>query len=262
MELPASFLPQHPFDNGMLDIRDEKLAGFPRTPGEVRKHLADYYAVISHTDAQIGRILEALHRTGKFENTVVVFSSDNGLAVGKHGLMGKQNLYEHSIRVPLIIAGPGIPDGEMRDHLCYIFDIYPTLCERAGLATPSTVQFHSLNDIIDGDGLTHREHLYFAFMSWQRAVRNERFKLIEYCVNEQRYTQLFDLRTDPDELVNLAGNPEFAEQLKLLRNILESEKVLQNDGNTPFDFTNDQGKLFWKTYDSNEISIFPEIQSK
>ncbi|MCA1760260.1 MAG: sulfatase-like hydrolase/transferase, partial [Bacteroidales bacterium] len=200
MELPVSFLPQHPFDNGMLNVRDEKLAGFPRTPKEVKKQIADYYAVISHDDYQIGRIMDALQESGKLDNTIIVFASDNGLAVGKHGLMGKQNVYEHSVHVPLFVSGPGIPRGEARNQLCYIYDIYPTLCERAGLPIPETVQFKSLNKVIDGEKGVHREHLYFAFMSWQRAIRNGQFKLIEYCVNGSRFTQLFDFKRDPDEM--------------------------------------------------------------
>ena len=78
MKLPGSFLPRHAFDNGMLEIRDEELAPFPRTEGAIRKHLADYYASITHTDAQIGRILDALERIGRRDKTILVFSSDNG----------------------------------------------------------------------------------------------------------------------------------------------------------------------------------------
>jgi arylsulfatase A-like enzyme len=259
MELPASFLPEHPFDNGMLKIRDENLAGFPRTPEEVRKQIADYYAMISHDDYQVGRILEALKKSGKYDNTIIVFASDNGLAMGKHGLMGKQNVYEHSVHVPLIISGPGIPKGELLDQLCYLYDIYPTLCERAGLPVPETVQFKSLNKVIQGEADVHREYLSFAFMSWQRALRDERFKLIEYCVDGSRFTQLFDLEKDPDEMKNLAGNPEYDQQLNSMRTLLELERVKLNDGNTPFEFTRKQGEEFWNTYNSVEKSGFPKF---
>ncbi|WP_372934923.1 sulfatase-like hydrolase/transferase [Mariniphaga sediminis] len=260
MELPASFLPQHAFDNGMLNIRDENLAGFPRSSGEVKKHLADYFAMISHDDHQIGRILEALHKSGKLDNTIIIFTSDNGLAVGNHGLMGKQNIYEHSVRVPLVISGPGIPKGEIRGQLCYIYDIYPTLCERAGLPIPETVQFKSLNKVLTGRKEVHSKTLYFAFMSWQRAIRDERFKLIEYCVNGNRYTQLFDLKNDPEEIINLAGSQKYTRQLYKMRTMLESEKVKQNDGTTTFGFTRKQGEEFWKTYFSVEKTEFPKFQ--
>lgn len=257
MQLPASFLPDHPFNNGMLRIRDENLAAFPRTDNEVREHIADYYAMISHDDYQIGRILDALKKSGKFDDTIIIFASDNGLAMGKHGLMGKQNVYDHSVHVPLIISGPGIPKGEVRDQLCYIYDLYPTLCERAGIAVPETVQFKSLNNVIDDKGGVHRQQLYFAFMSWQRAVRDDRYKLIEYCVGDNRYTQLFDLKTDPYEINNLGGNPEFAGQLNKMRDLLKSERVHQNDGNTSYEFTNKQGEKFWNTFNATERSVFP-----
>lgn len=249
---PKPFMPQHPFDNGMLKIRDEKLARFPRTKEKVREHLAAYYAIITHTDAQIGRILEALKRTGKDENTIIVFSSDNGLAVGRHGLMGKQNVYDHSVHVPLIIAGPGIDEGKRREQLCYIYDIYPTLCERAGLQTPETVQFRSLNGAIGDGDARHRDHLYFAFMSWQRAVRDSRYKLIEYCVEGARHTQLFDLVNDPQETRNLADDTARAGTLKSLRALLKKEAVRLNDGNVPYEFADKQGKDFWKAYEASE----------
>ncbi len=252
MEIPTSFQPQHPFDNGMLKIRDETLARFPRTEDAVRKNIADYYAMITHTDAQIGRILGALEKSGKADNTIIVFSSDNGLALGRHGLMGKQNVYDHSVHVPLVVTGPGIPKGEVRDQLCYIYDIYPTLCERAGLKTPDTVQFRSLNNALTDSNAKHRDHLSYAFMSWQRAVRDSRFKLIEYCVKGERHTQLFDLTADPAETNNLANNPEQAITLQRLRKLLEDERHQLNDGNTPYPFTNQQGKDFWNTYESSD----------
>ena len=164
--------------------------------------------------------------------------------------MGKQNVYDHSVHVPLIISGPGIPQGETRDQLCYIYDIYPTLCERAGLKTPGTVQYTSLNPVIERADSGYRENLYFAFMSWQRAVRDSRYKLIEYCVDGARHTQLFDLQEDPMEIRNLAGQPEHRERLQALRKMLEKERVSLNDGNTPYPLTDKQGKDFWSTYES------------
>jgi arylsulfatase A-like enzyme len=249
MPLPAAFMPSHPFDNGMLKIRDEQLAGFPRQKDEIRRHLADFYATIEHTDAQIGRILDSLQTSGELDNTLIVFAADNGLAMGRHGLMGKQNVYDHSVHVPFIIAGPGIPQGERREQLAYIYDIYPTLCERARLTTPQTVQFKSLNNTIDDANAPHREHLTFAFMDWQRSVLKDGYKLIEYCVKGERLTQLFHLAQDPDELHNLADDPQHADTLAALRKLLRSEFKRLNDANTPADFTTEMGKNFWAIYD-------------
>lgn len=251
MNLPVPFMPEHPFDNGMLRIRDENLAPFPRTESVVRKHLADYYATISHTDDQIGRVLEALKKSGKADNTIVVFCSDNGLAMGSHGLMGKQNVYEHSVRVPMVIMGPGIPKGEIREQLCYIYDIYPTLCDRAGLKTPETVQYRSLNKTIDDSKFKHRDHLYFAFMSWQRSVRDQQYKLIEYCVGGERQTQLFDLAEDPQETKNLAHRKAHQATVSRLRTLLKQERVRLNDGNVPYPLTNKQGVDFWTAFEKN-----------
>jgi len=251
MELPVPFMPQHPFDNGMLRIRDENLAPFPRTEDVIRKHLADYYATISHDDEQIGRVLKALEESGFAENTIIVFAADNGLGMGSHGLMGKQNVYEHSVRVPLIISGPGIPKGELRKQLCYIYDIYPTLCERAGLKTPQTVEYKSLNEAVKDETAKHRDHLYFAFMSWQRSVRDEQYKLIEYCVDSERHTQLFDLTNDPQETKNLADAPEQKVNIERLRKLLQAERLRLNDGNTPYKLTNEQGVAFWTTFEKS-----------
>ena len=132
LTLSKNFLPRHPFDNGELEVRDELLSPIPRTPEAMRRELADYYATITHLDHEVGRVLQALSDRGLAANTVVIYSSDQGLAVGgRHGLMGKQNLYEH-IKPPLIIAGPGIPHGRS-DALVYLFDLFPTICDFAGV---------------------------------------------------------------------------------------------------------------------------------
>lgn len=150
----------------------------------------------------------------------------------------------------MIISGPGIPQGETRGQLCYIYDIYPTLCEKAGLKTPETVQFLSLNGVLNDARAKHRDHLYFAFMSWQRAVRDARYKLIEYCVRDKRHTQLFDLIKDPDETRNLAPDAGHRDTLESLRGLLQKDRVRLNDGNTPLPFTDKQGKDFWSLYES------------
>src|SRR3954467_7503043 len=138
MPLPANFRPEHPFDHGNLPGRDEALLPFPRTADDIRQELACYYAVISHMDEQIGRILQALDDSGRRENTIVIFTSDHGLAIGSHGLVGKQNMYEHTINVPLVITGPGIRAGQRVDTQCYLRDLFPTMCELAGIAAPET----------------------------------------------------------------------------------------------------------------------------
>ncbi len=112
--LPKNYKPFHPIDNGWMTGRDEALAPWPRTEDEVRKHLHDYYGCISSIDFHIGRILKTFEDLNELENTIIIFSADHGLAMGSHGLFGKQNLYEHSMRSPMIFAGPGIEPGKSR----------------------------------------------------------------------------------------------------------------------------------------------------
>lgn len=209
IEIPPNFLPKHPFDQGDSQIRDEVLAPFPRTEEAIRTHLQEYYAILSHADAQIGRILDALDAAGEADNTVVVFSSDHGLAVGQHGLMGKQSQYDHSIRMPLILRGPGLEAGRRIDAPVYLPSLYPTTCEMAGAAIPETVEFPSLLPLIRRDAESLHDAIFGAYMDYQRMVRTERYKLIHYPHNGE--VQLFDLRNDPWERYDLAENPTFAQ---------------------------------------------------
>jgi len=207
MELPANYLPEHPFDNGELKVRDEALAPWPRTPDIARKEIAGYYAMITHVDAQMGRVMQALEETGQASNTIIVFAGDNGLAVGRHGLLGKQSVYEHSVRVPLVIGGPGLPKGKRNGALAYVLDVFPTLCELTGLPVPAQVDGQSLAPLLRGRNGRPRATMFHAYRNFQRAVKDERWKLILYNVNGRQTRQLFDLRNDPDERQNLADDP-------------------------------------------------------
>lgn len=226
--LPANFLPEHPFDNGELKVRDELLAPLPRTPEVIRQHLAAYYGMISHLDAQVGRVLAALADSPHSRETLVVFSSDNGLAVGQHGLLGKQNLYEHSLKVPLILFGPGIVPGQTSE-LVYLHDLFPTICEAVGLALPEGIEARSLLPFARGQPARGREVLVFAYRNEQRAVRAGRWKLIRYQVGGKETVQLFDLESDPGELVNVADQPTHREVREKLLELLEKECAALGD---------------------------------
>jgi arylsulfatase A-like enzyme len=219
--LPKNFLPEHPFDNGELQIRDENLAPFPRTPDIIREHIAAYYAMITHLDAQIGRVLQALENSGKAENTIIILAGDNGLAVGQHGLLGKQNLYEHSVRVPLIIAGPNLPEYLKSDALCYLSDIFPTICDLCGITIPDGVEGASLLPVLRGKKEPVRNSIFAAYKDYQRMVRRGDWKLIKYNVNGEQHTQLFHLAKDPWEMNNLAKNPNQARRVQRLTNLLK-----------------------------------------
>ena len=239
--LPANFLPQHPFNNGELIVRDEQLAPWPRSPEVVRQHLADYYAAIAFLDQQIGRIIDALNASGLADNTIVVFSSDHGLAIGSHGLFGKQNLYDHSMHAPLIFAGPGIPRDQRRDALCYLLDIYPTLGEFAAVTAPEGSEGKSLASVIAGKSPGIRDHILTAYTKVQRAVREDRWKLIVY--PQINKTQLFDLQNDPNEMKDLASNKAYADQVIRMTKLLKDEQQtlgdiqpLRSDNPEPMEF--------------------------
>ena len=222
--LPKNFLPRHPFDHGNFDGRDEKMLPWPRDPVMVRKNLAVYYAVISHMDEQIGRILDILEETKQTKDTLVIFTSDHGLAVGSHGLMGKQNMYEHTIRVPLVMAGPGIPKGKRNEALCYLRDLFPTICDLIGLPIPKSVEGRSLKPVIREEKNSVYSEIYGYFRDKQRMVRDKRWKLIHY-PEIDRY-QLFDLNKDPFEKNDLIGKDHHAQVVRHLQSLL-AQKMKQ-----------------------------------
>ena len=237
IELPANFLPEHPIDTGALRIRDEMLATFPRDPAEIQRHIAEYYAMISHLDDALGQLLQKLEQRGDLANTIIVVAGDNGLALGQHGLMGKQNLYDHSVRVPLIFAGPGIPSGAKHNALVYLSDIFPTLCELTGTEIPATVEGSSLKPCIDGITDAVRDSLYLAYADSIRGLTNGRHKLIEYACGA---TQLFDLQKDPNEINNLANNPAYTDTVATMRQRLTVLAQKWGDADHP------AGKGFWE----------------
>ncbi len=208
IKIPPNYLPEHPFDQGDSRIRDELLAPFPRTRQAVQLHRSEYYAHTTYMDFQIGRILEALDQSGLAGNTYVIFTGDHGLAVGQHGLMGKQNMYDHSIRMPLLIAGPGVPAGRRVEALVYQHSLFATTCELAGVEVPKTVEFPSVADLLtSGEGEKH-DAVFCWYRGFQRAVRTTEHKLIHY--PQAGVTQLFDMIRDPWEITNLADRPEHA----------------------------------------------------
>ena len=242
VELPPNFMPEHPFDNGEMVVRDELLADFPRKEDEIRRHIAEYYAMITHLDAQIGRVMDALRETGHADDTIIVFAGDNGLALGQHGLMGKQSQYDHSLHVPLLFSGPGVPQGEQREAFCYLLDIYSTLCDLIGLPAPETVEGCSLMPVMGDSGVRIRDTMLYAYKDVQRCARDERYKLIEYVVQGVRTTQLFDLQEDPWEMCNLAADPACAEHVARLRSELARWRDELGDTQEGL------GESFWQGY--------------
>ena len=203
--LPPNYLPLHPFDNGHLGVRDEvEVEGVTTNRDErtIRNELGKVYATIEYLDSQVGRLLAKLDAMNQFTNTYFVFTADNGIANGRHGLMGKQNLYDHSLRVPLAISGPGISPGT-NNSLVYLLDVFPTLCDLTGMPIPDTVEGVSLAPILRGQTNSLRSSILGCYRALQRAVRVGDWKIIHYPLIHR--TQLFNLAADPHETNDLSG---------------------------------------------------------
>lgn len=242
IRLPENFLTEHPFDFGVRQVRDEVLARSPRDEAEIKKHIREYYAMITHLDDTVGRIVESLKKSGRYDDTIILFAADNGLAVGQHGLMGKQNNYEHSIRVPMIFSGPGIPENETRDTYCYLMDLFPTLCGLTGTPVPETVEGISFREAIGDSGVRTRDRLFAVYEDKVRSIKDYRYKLIEYKCEDLRRTQLFDLQSDPWEKHDLAYEEEMQPVIQRLRGELRAYSERTGDAGT------DEGRRYWTEY--------------
>jgi len=265
--LPPNWLPAHPFPHGHPTLRDEeRVQGVMtrRDPATVRNELGREYACIENIDQQIGRVLAQLESMGELDNTYVFFTADHGIAVGRHGLMGKQNLYEHTWKVPFIARGPGIAPGTRAQGNLYLMDVLPTLCDVAQIPIPSTVEGKSFRAVLEGKQHTIRDVVYGVYAGGTkpgiRAVKEGHWKLIKYDTmnGDVRRTQLFNLATNPLELLsdhhdpsvrstsdvtpapgqlNLADDPEFREKRAYLEALLAAEMKRLDD---PFPLWNPQ----------------------
>jgi arylsulfatase A-like enzyme len=196
-------------------LRDEALAPFPRTELAIKTHLREYYALITHLDEQIGGILAELKAKGLDENTYIFLTADHGLAVGSHGLLGKQNMYDHSIRVPFLVKGPGIPSGQSLPNDIYLQDIMATALALAKVEKPNFVEFNSILPLaMNETKMGSIKAVYGAYLNLQRMVRKDGYKLIVY--PKANAIKLFDLKNDPDEMHDISKSPENEGKIKEL----------------------------------------------
>ena len=257
--LPPNYLSAHPFHHGHPGLRDEvKVSGVfeSRTEATVRNETGREYACIENIDNQIGRVLDQLEAMGELDNTYIIFTADHGMSVGRHGLMGKQNLYEHTWRVPFIVAGPGIQANSRATGNIYLLDILPTLCDFADIEPPATIEGKSFRPILEQKAKTVREVLYGVYCGGtkpgMRSLRKGDWKLIKYDVLDGKVqeTQLFNLKDNPHEFlqqhhdasnvaltgtqptaeqVNLADDPRYAEiRIDLEATLLAEQKRLDD----------------------------------
>ena len=239
--LPENYLPYHPFRNApqVTAGRDEGLGPWPRTKEVISDQLCEYYGLVTQLDEQVGRILSALEESPHADSTIVIYTADHGLAMGSHGLLGKQNVYEQSMSSPLIIKGPGIPADQSSSAYTYIHDLYATICGFAGITPPDGVAARDLAPIMRGETDEIHDTLFLPFQNNQFAVSDGRWKLHVYPqINHQL---LFDLQNDPHEISNLAENPEQHPRLKQMTALMESWQNRLGD-TTPLTSENPQPK--------------------
>lgn len=236
ISLPYNYKKEHPFDTGDMTVRDEHLAALPRNEDEIRQHIADYYGIITHLDAEIGRVVAALKAKGIYDDTIIVYTADHGIAIGQHGLMGKQNMYEHSVRIPLIVKGPEVQAGKRELAPVSNIDIFPTLMELCGVQTPSEVEGISMVPSLIGDNnnANLRRVVCSVYRDVQRMVTDGRWKLIRYYYSPATDTgvtrlQLFDLENDPWETKDLSAEDLYREVLERLAGELTAWMRRYND---------------------------------
>ena len=228
--IPDNFQPLYPYASEIgcgPKLRDERLAAFPRTPESIQVHRQEYYAIITHMDAMIGRVLDALNASGKADNTWIFFTADHGLAVGQHGLLGKQNMYDHSVRVPFIVAGPGIAKNQRINEAIYLQDVMPTTLELAGIEKPKHVEFNSLLPMLAG-GQSPYDSIYGCYLKKQRSIRTDQYKMIAY--PEAKTLRLYDIKHDPLEKNDLAQEPGMKPILAdLFRRLIALQDKMNDD---------------------------------
>ena len=229
IKIPKSFLPEYPYKKEIKcphNLRDEKLAPMPRTRHAIKVNRQEYYAIITHMDEQIGKILNGLQKSGLEKNTYVFFSADHGLGVGHHGLLGKQNLYEHSTRVPFIVSGPGIPKNTRISSPIYLQDIMPTSLSIAGIKKPEHVQFNDILPLARGEATrSPYEEIYGAYLDAQRSITVGNEKLLVYPAVP--VVRVYDILKDPLEITDIAKTQRGREIVaKLFPRLIKLQKKM------------------------------------
>lgn len=237
LSLPENFAPEYPYDDEIgcgPDLRDAALAPFPRTEYAIKVQKQEYFALITHLDVQIGKIIKALEESGEMDNTYIFYTADHGMAVGEHGLLGKQSMYDHSMRAPLFVIGPDIPKNKKLDVDVYLQDIMASAIDLAGIEKPEYIEFSSLLPLARGEQLeSNYDAIYGCYkQDLQRMVRKDGYKLILYPTI--KVARLYNVDSDPLEQNDLANDEAYSERKKSLYKTLLS---LQKEMDDPLDLT-------------------------
>ncbi len=200
--------------------------GFPELGQENearrREFMQAYYASISFVDAQLGIIIDALHQSGQWENTIIVFVGDHGYHLGEHFMWGKVTLFEESARQPMIVRVPGLTNGASSHGLVEMVDLFPTLAELCGVKPPANLQGRSFATMLKNPAAPGKEYAYTVVRRGDqlgRAIRFEHWRYTEWGSPDQ--AELYDLNSDPKEFTNLVIKNDYAEVLGRARKLLD-----------------------------------------
>jgi arylsulfatase A-like enzyme len=205
------------YDPIQKDFKENTPSGDSLTSWKYQRYMQDYLACILSVDENIGRLMKYLEETGLAENTLVIYTSDQGFYLGEHGWFDKRFMYEESFRTPLIMRWPGIiKPGTVNTDLVQNIDFAPTMLHATGTAIPSDMQGESLTPLFNGNNQNWRDALYYHYFEYpgihmvkrHYGVKTKRYKLIHF-YNDVDEWELYDLETDPEEMNNVYGNPAY-----------------------------------------------------
>ncbi len=243
-KLPDNFEPQHDFIFCDHETRDETMFKTPLDESVFIEEIRNYLAMITHIDDGVGKIVQELKTQGLYDNTIIVFTSDNGICLGSHGLVGKQNLYDKSIKVPLIVSGGIRHEPQVIESLIFQQDLFPTVIDLMNVEVDGVEKKFSFKKVLNGETECIREYLYLGLSDYIRGIKTQSYKLIKYRPKAGiEINQLYDLAHDPYEINNLYYESEFDSIKKRLElKLLEVSEVHEN-------FDNPMTNSFWSKYE-------------
>ena len=222
-----------------------------------QRYMRDYLKCISSVDDNVGRVLDYLEQIGELDNTIVIYTSDQGFYLGEHGWFDKRFMYEESLKTPFVIRYPKAitAASKVTNAMIQNLDFAPTLLDLAGVSIPDDIQGESFKDVLTGKKQTAKEALYYHYYEYPMphavkkhyGIRTDRYKLIHF-YNDIDEWELFDLQNDPNEMHNLIDDPAQTDNISALKKILAELQVKYEDTNPTSDAYIEEQLNFWQRY--------------
>jgi arylsulfatase A-like enzyme len=219
------------------ELREANLSGKELAEWKYQRYVKDYLRSVTSMDKEIGRMLQYLEESGLAENTIVVYSSDQGFYLGDHGWFDKRWMYEESLRMPLIVRWPGVtPASASNDGIVQNIDYAATFLDMANLSVPDDIQGSSIVPLLKNEKPNNwRDVAYYHYYAWpdwhmvqpHYGIRTDRYKLINFYTTEE--WELFDLENDPDEMRNEYLNPQYSDVVNAMTERLQKERIALGD---------------------------------